>query len=89
MVVSSCKAVCERPELFYNDGGIYTVLTGGTMLVLVCAEIGKKPFLTLSTKLENYNNKTYAQCKWGSNAVFGVEILAVGDKCESVHTSAL
>ena len=24
-VVSGCKAGCERPELCYNDGGIYTV----------------------------------------------------------------
>ena len=24
-VVSGCKAACERPELCYNDGGIYTV----------------------------------------------------------------
>ena len=23
--VSGCKAGCERPELCYNDGGIYTV----------------------------------------------------------------
>ena len=62
----------------------------GTMLVLVCAEIEKKPFLILSTeKLQNYNNKTCAQSNWGSNAVFGVEIHAVGDKRKSVHTSAL
>ena len=60
------------------------------MPVLVCAEIGKKPFLILSTKkLQNYNSKTSAQSNWGSNAVFGVEIHALGDKRESVHTSVL
>ena len=25
LVLSGCKAGCERPELCYNDGGIYTV----------------------------------------------------------------
>ena len=62
------------------------------MLVLVCTEIErkKKPFLILSTeKLQNYNTKSYAQSNWGSNAVFGVEIHAVGDKRESVHRAAL
>ena len=60
------------------------------MLVLVCAEIGKKQFLILSTeKLQNYNNKTYAQSNWRSNAVFRVEINAVGDKCTLVTTYAL
>ena len=60
------------------------------MLVLVCAKIGKKPFLIFSTKKhQNYINKTYAQSNWGSNAVVGVEIHVVGDNREPVHTSAL
>ena len=43
----------------------------------------------LSTKKhQNYNNKTYAQSNWGSNAVFGVEIHAVGDNNGFVTMSA-
>ena len=60
----------------------------GTMLVLVCTCTEKRQGKARQNH-QNDNNKTCAQSKWGSNAVFGAENHAVRDKRQLVTKSAL